>query len=94
MIIPFPFILSSVQVETNNPRPRGEAAQSLGIGGQTGEPSFQLADHATKVGKHAIGKLFLPYFVPDVFLRIELGRVDRQSQQADILRDVKVFAEV
>ena len=31
------FILSSVQVETNNPRPCSEAAQAFGVGSQPGQ---------------------------------------------------------
>jgi hypothetical protein len=70
-------IPSSVQVETNNPRPSGEAAKACGVGGQAREACFQLADHTAEVRKDAIGKLLLAHLVPDVLRRIEFGRIGR-----------------
>ena len=84
----------SFQVETNNPRSSSETAQTCGVGGETGQPHSQLADHTGVIIKHAVGTLFFAYLVPDVFLWVELSSIRRQAQQANILWDHQVLRHI
>ena len=64
------------------------------MGSQTGQANFQLLDDRIQVVEHPVGKFFLSQFVPDMLLGIQLGRVGRQHQQADVLRDDQIFGLV
>ena len=49
---------------------------------------LQLPHHRVQVAKDPVGKLLLAQFVPNVFLRIEFGRIRRQGQQSDVVGDL------
>ncbi len=63
----------SFQVETGkcNPRPSTETMQTFGVGGEPGQPRFQLADHSREIIKHAVRKLFFRLAVPHLLLWVE-----------------------
>jgi hypothetical protein len=79
-----------VQVETNNPRPSRETAQALRVCREPGQALVQLADDGVQMIKHPVGEFLLAQFIPDMFLRIQFGRVRRQGQQPDVLRNRQV----
>jgi hypothetical protein len=80
-------ILMSVHGETNYPGPSREAAEAFGVGSQAGQAVLQLLDDRVQVVEHPVRKLFFTQFIPDMFLRVQLGRVRRQRQQPDVFRD-------
>ena len=45
---------------------------------------FELTHYGGKLVEYPIGELLFPQFVPHMFLRVEFGRVGRQSHQADV----------
>ena len=80
-------ILVRVQVETNYPRPGGDAADAVRIGGEPGQTAFQLPEDAGHLGEDAVGELLLPQLVPEMLLGVELWGVGREPVEADVLRD-------
>lgn len=50
--------------------------------------------YAGHVGVDAVGELLFPQFVPDMFLRVELGRVWRQAKQSHVLWHNQVLRHV
>src|SRR6267143_3785001 len=82
------------QLETNYPRPSGQTAESVRVGGQAWQSLLQLADDRIQVVEHPIGKLFFTHLVPHMFLRVEFGCIGWQGQEPDIGRDHQVFGLV
>ena len=63
-------ILVRVQVETNNPRPSGQAAQTPVVRSQHWQATLQLSGHARHVREHPVREFLFPKFIPDVLLRV------------------------
>ena len=74
-----------VQVETNDPGPRGQTAEAIRVAGHAGQALLQWPDHRVQVVEHSVRELLFAQFIPDVFLRIQLGRIGRQGKQADVI---------
>jgi len=70
-------ILIRFQVETNYPRPSGQASQRLRVGRQPRQACFELTNDPLHCLKNPVGKLLLPQFIPDMFLWVEFRRVSR-----------------
>jgi len=68
-------ILVSVQVETNYPRPGGQAPQSLGVVCQTRKSGLKLGDDPSEGIEDAVGEFLFLELVPDMFLRVQLRSV-------------------
>ena len=62
-----------VQVETDYPRPRREAAKALGI-------VLQQPDDSVQMVEDSVGKLFLAHFIPNMFLQVQFRCIRWQSQ--------------
>ena len=55
------------------------------IAGEARQSFVQLFEHRIHMAEHAVGELLLTQFVPHMLLRVQLGRVGRRGQQADVL---------
>ena len=78
-------ILVRVQDETKHPRPGTDARHALVIRSEPWQARFQGLHHPGHVAKHPVGKFLFPNLIPEMFLRIEFGRIGRQPVQAEIL---------
>src|ERR1017187_4059384 len=81
-----------VQVKTNDPRPSREATQAFPVRSEPGQALVQLTDDGVQMVKHPVGEFFLAQLIPDMFLRIQFGRVGRQGQQPNVLGNRQVFS--
>src|SRR5438445_8657221 len=68
--------------------------QSLRVGRKPRQSIFKLTNHAGQIVEHPIGKLFLPEFIPDVFLWIELGSIRREAYATYIMWESEVFGSM
>jgi hypothetical protein len=83
-----------VQVETTHPGLSGETVQAFPIRSEPGQALLPLSDDRIQMVKHQVGKLLFAQFIPNMFLRIQLGCLRRQGQQPDVLGDGQVFGLV
>lgn len=70
-------ILSSVQVETNNPGPASNVAHCFLLACKSWQPLFELTDDTVQIGEYAVGKLLFTQFVPQMLLGVEFRRIRR-----------------
>src|ERR1700693_3412489 len=85
------FILMRVQIETKYPRPSCEASESFRVGSEAWQAVLQWSDDGIQVVEHRLGEFFLAQLIPDMLLRVQLRRVGRQGQQANIFREAQLF---
>ena len=64
------------------------------IPGEARQTLLKLADDASHARKNTVGKLLLPEFVPEGFLRIELRRIWGQPKEADVFGHHQCFGDV
>lgn len=84
-------ILIRCQVETNNPRPRGQVSQCLVVGAQSRQAALQLPDYGSEVTENSVGKFLFSKLIPHMLLRIEFGSIRRQCNKPDVFRPLEVL---